>query len=99
MNFRPTIEQYETRIGELHVAKKQHDAGKDGLLNTIQDLEDSVEKREQWRIEFQSDINRLKSQLLEKDEIITSLSDNLYSKAEQNKKLAESLNIFKNQLV
>lgn len=98
-NFQPTLHQYEMRIGELHQAKKEHESGQGELRGQIADLEDRVEERERWRLEFQEDIARLKSQLLEKDEIVMSLTSRVGEKAEQNRRLAESLNIFKNQLV
>jgi len=50
-------------------------------------------------MQFQGDINKLKDQLNEKEQVIDELTSNLYRKGEQNRKLAETVTSFKNQLI
>jgi len=62
-------------------------------------LEGTIEKKEIWIEELQEDLVNLKSQIREKEEAMQSLSNTIFEKGEQNRRLSEVVNTFKNQLI
>jgi len=59
------MNEYEMRIGQLHGEKGGKEVEKDELRDKIQKLEEEIDLRETYIIQFQGDIVKLKDQLNE----------------------------------